>query len=133
MKFLIFSIQPKIQHTGDTESLDLCRKKHQYQNKQRQIKRGRKKKKEYKKKSCVICQVSRVTCHMSHIMCQVSFVTCCVSPVICHLSPVTCHLSLTPTVTATDPLPANSFIMHSRLARKDPKTQREKIRNAKTR
>ena len=46
-------------------------------------------------------------------MCHVSLVTC-------HLSPVTYHLSLMPT--ATDPHPANSLNMHSRLVCEDPKT-----------
>ena len=63
-----------------------------------------------------ICHVSGVTCHTSHVMCHVSCVTC-------RVSPVTCHLSLLLTATATDPPPANSSIMHSRLVHKDPKTQ----------
>ena len=50
-------------------------------------------------------------------MCQVSHVTC---PVL----RVTCHLSLTPIAKATDPPPAKSPIMHSRLVGKDPKTQK---------
>ena len=41
------------------------------------------------------------------------------SCVVCHMSPVSCHLSLTPTVTATDPPPANSPTMHSSLVCKD--------------
>ena len=39
------------------------------------------------------------------------------SPVTCHLSPVTCDLSLMPK--ATDPHPASSPIMHSRVVFKD--------------
>ena len=42
----------------------------------------------------------------------------------CHVLRVKCHLSLTPTVTAPDPPPANSPTMHSMLVRKDPKTQK---------
>ena len=53
------------------------------------------------------CHVSRITCHVSCVMLLVSHVTC--------------HLSLTPTATATDPPPANSPIMHSRLVGKEPK------------
>ena len=49
-----------------------------------------------------------------------SSVTCHVLHVTCHVSHITCHLSLTPTATATDPLPAKSPIIHSRL---DNKTQ----------
>ena len=45
--------------------------------------------------------MSHVTFHMSHVTCR--------------MLRVTCHLSLTPTATATDPSPANSPIMHSRL------------------
>ena len=37
------------------------------------------------------------------------------------------HLSLTPTATATDPLPANSHNFHSRLAPKTPEKKKEKI------
>ena len=37
------------------------------------------------------------------------------SGVRCHLSPVTFHMSLNPTTTATDPPPANSPTMHSRM------------------
>ena len=39
----------------------------------------------------------------------------------CHMSDVTCHLLLTPTATATDPPPANSPTMHSRLVHQDKK------------
>ena len=46
------------------------------------------------------------------------------SYVTCHVSRDTCHLSLTPAATATDPTPANSPTMHSRLVRKDLKTQK---------
>ena len=63
-----------------------------------------------KKKTLVMCYMSRVTYHMSHVA--------------CHLSPVICHLSLAPTATATDPPPANSPIIHSRLARKIQKRER---------
>ena len=62
---------------------------------------------------------------------KVKNVMCRVSRVMCHVSRVTCHLSLTPTATATDPFPANSPIMHSRLVRK--KTQKfQKQKNIKT-
>ena len=33
----------------------------------------------------------------------------------CHMSRITCHLPLMPTATATDPAPAHSPTMHSRL------------------
>ena len=57
-------------------------------------------------------------CHVSGVMCHdVSYVTWLVSP-------VTCHLSLTLTATATDPPPANSPSMYSKLVRKDPKTHK---------
>ena len=42
-------------------------------------------------------------------------VMCRLSPVICHLSPVTCQLSTRQTATVTDPPPANSPTMYSRL------------------
>ena len=44
-----------------------------------------------------------------------------VSVVSCLVTPVTCHMSLTQTATATDPSPANSPTMHSRIICKDPK------------
>ena len=47
---------------------------------------------------------------------------CHISGATCHKSCVTCHLSLTPI--ATNPQPANSPTMHSRLVQKDPKTQK---------
>ena len=46
---------------------------------------------------------------------QVSGVRCHVLCVTCCMSPVTCHMSLTQTATATDPPPANSPSMHSRM------------------
>ena len=59
---------------------------------------------------------------MLHVTCHLSCVTRYLSPVICHPSPVTfqlsaviCHLSPTATATATDPPPANSPTMNSRL------------------
>ena len=58
-------------------------------------------------------QMSCVTCHLSPV-------TSNLSPVTCHLSPTTWHMSLTPTTTATDPSPANSPTMHSRMVHKDP-------------
>ena len=69
-------------------------------------------------------------CYMSHVMCHVSHVTCHVSCVMCRMLRVTCHLSLTPTAiaTATDPTPAISPLMHSRLVFKDPKTQKKSKR-----
>ena len=60
--------------------------------------------------------MSFVTCHMSHVTWQ--------------MSPVACHLSITPTVTATDPPPAYSPTMHSRLILKDLKIIK-KIQNTK--
>ena len=51
--------------------------------------------------------------NMSSVMCQVSHVTC-------HVSRVACHLSLTPTAKATDPCPASSPTVHSRLVCTDP-------------
>ena len=50
--------------------------------------------------------------------------TCQVSGVRCHLSPVTCHLLLTPTVTSTDPPPANSPVMHSWLVANTQKPEK---------
>ena len=44
-----------------------------------------------------------------------SEVTCQWLRLTCYVSPVTCHISLTSTATATDPPPANSPIMHSRM------------------
>ena len=66
---------------------------------------------------CVRCHVSHVTCHVSCVM--------------CHMAHVTCHLSLTPTATATEPPPAYSPIMHSRLVCKEPKTKK-KLQRANT-
>ena len=54
--------------------------------------------------------------------CVVSHMSCAT----CHVSNVACHLSLTPTATATDPHPANSPSMHSRLVCKDPKKSQDK-------
>ena len=48
------------------------------------------------------------------VVCYMSCVNCRASPVTCHLSPVTIADS-----TETDPNPANSPNMHSRLVRKD--------------
>ena len=56
-------------------------------------------------------------CHMSHVMRHASSVTG-------HMSPVTCKLSLIPAAKASDPTPANSPSMHSRLVRKDQKTEK---------
>ena len=63
--------------------------------------------------------MSGVTCHVSCVMCRVSHV-------VCQPSPVTCHLSLTLTATASDPSPAKSPIIHSRLVRKDPRPKNAK-------
>ena len=60
-------------------------------------------------------QKINVICHVSHVPCQLSCVMCC-------MSHVTCHLSLTPTASDTDPPPANSPILQSKLVCKDPKT-----------
>ena len=49
--------------------------------------------------------VSPVSCHMSSVMCGVS--------------PVNCYMSLTSTAITTDPLPANSFSMNSRIVYKE--------------
>ena len=92
----------KIPHTGDTDSLDRCGKKH----------RSRK----LKKMSHVMRHLSHVTCHMSHI-------TCHMSPVTCDLSCVTCHISLTSSAIATDPPCANFPTRHSRVVCKDSKIQ----------
>ena len=54
---------------------------------------------------------------------------CLMPRVMCQVLCVTCHLSLRPTATATDPPPANSHIMHSRLVPKDPKTKSQKREN----
>ena len=77
-----------------------------YIKKDRNRKKGRKK----EKMSCGTCQVSCVTCQGSHVM-------CC-------MSPVNGHLSLTPIATQQTVSLANSPIRHSRLVRKDPKTQK---------
>ena len=45
---------------------------------------------------------------LSGVRCQVSGVRFC-------MSPLTCHMSVTPTATATDPTPAKSPSMHSRM------------------
>ena len=74
--------------------------------------------------------MSRNSCHMSCITCHVSCVMCHILCVMCHMSRVSCHLSLAPTGTATDPHPANSPIMHSRLVCKDHKTK-QKYQKAK--
>ena len=66
----------KIPHMGDTESFNLCKQQHRYQNRPKQTEKQEEK---VKKK--------------------------CSSPVTCHLSHVTHHLSLRPTATATDPPP----------------------------
>ena len=42
------------------------------------------------------------------------------------MSTITCQLPLTQTATGTDPLPANSITMHSRLVWEDPKTPPKK-------
>ena len=75
---------------------------------------------------------------MSHVTCQVTRVMCHVSYITFHVSCVACHLSITPTASATDPPPANSPNMHSRLVPKDPKTLKKFktqkiIKTAKTR
>ena len=72
-----------------------------------------------------------------HVTCQVSQVRCHVSLVVFRMSPVSCHLSLTPRAIDTDPPPAKSLNMHSRLVHKDPKTliilkQQKIIETAKT-
>ena len=74
--------------------------------------------------SCVMCHFSCVMCHVSCVMCHVSYVAC-------RVSSVTCHLSLTQTATATDPPPANSPFVQSRLVHKDPQIQKniEKKKN----
>ena len=74
---------------------------------------------------------SFVKCHVSWVMCHLSCVTCHVSCVMCHVPHVkklcvTRHLSLTPTVTATYPPPANSPTMHVKLVCKDKTKQKNK-------
>ena len=44
--------------------------------------------------------------HVSHVRYHLSGATC-------HMSCISCHMLLTPTATATDPLPANSTSKHS--------------------
>ena len=78
----------------------------------------------------VMCHVSCVMCHLSCVMCHVSCVMCHVSYVACRVSSVTCHLSQTQTATATDPPPANSPFVQSRLVHKDPQIQKN-IENKK--
>ena len=56
-----------------------------------------------------------VMCHVTQVMCNVSCVTS-------YLSPVTYNLSLMQT--ATDPHPANSPTIQSKLVLEDPKTQK---------
>ena len=63
-------------------------------------------------------------------MSPVSCVVCHLSPVMCCESPVTCHMSPTPTARATDPSPAKSSTMHSKLVRKDSKSP-PKVKNSK--
>ena len=103
----------KILQAGDTKSLEVCGKQHQYQNGQEQTEGKRK---------------ENVMCHMSHVRCHVSCVMCHMSGVTFHLSPITCHLSQTVTATATDPPPAYTPIMHSRLVCKDP----QNLKNVKS-
>ena len=43
------------------------------------------------------------------------------SGVRCHLSHAMCNMSIKPTATATDPLPANSHTMYSRIGHKEQK------------
>ena len=50
----------------------------------------------------------------------------------CQVSPVACHLSLTPRAKATDPLSANSPIMHSKLVCKDRINRRKKAKPQKS-
>ena len=66
-------------------------------------------------------------CHMAHIMCHVSCVMCHMSCVMCQVLRVIYHLSLTQTVTATDPPPANSPIMRSRQVHKDTQKQNKNV------
>ena len=49
-----------------------------------------------------------------------------VSYVTCHVPHVMCHLSLTPTASATNPLPANSPTLNSMLVLKVLKKKRQK-------
>ena len=60
--------------------------------------------------------MSHVMCHASHVMCRVSRIMRHMSCIPCHMSPVMFTFSL-----ATDPPPANSPTMLSRLVIKDPK------------
>ena len=53
-------------------------------------------------------QVSGVKCHMSGVKCHMLHDKCLVSP-------FTCRMSIKPTATATNPAPANSSAVHSRM------------------
>ena len=64
--------------------------------------------------------MSHTTCNVSCTMYPVTHVAFCRSPVIC-------HLSLMPKATATDPPPANSPTMHSRMVGKDQKNQNKNL------
>ena len=87
----------EIPHTGDTESLNLCRQKHQ-QKFLKQI---------FKKK-------------VSYVRCQASYVTCNNSLVICHVSHGACHMSQV--TKANSHSPANSPTMLSRMFAKNQKS-----------
>ena len=69
-------------HTEDTKSLNMYRKSHRYQ-----------KKNKTKNIYNVMNHVTCVKCHASCVICHGLRVTCHLSPVICPMSPVTCHLS----------------------------------------
>ena len=73
-------------------------------------------------------QKGKVIFYKQNVMCNMhgSVVMCLVSGVRCRMWRINCHLSIMPTVTATDPPPANSPIMHSRLVPKDPKKNQRK-------
>ena len=64
---------------------------------------------------------------VSHFTCNVSCTMYHVTHVACRRSPVICHLSLMPKATATDPPPANSPTMHSRMVGKDQKNQNKNL------
>ena len=68
-------------------------------------------------------QYWRIIALIPHLTCNVSCTMYHGIPVACRRSPVICHLSLMPKATATDPPPANSPTMHSRMVGKDQKNQ----------
>ena len=89
----------KIPNTGDTESLNRCGQQYHC------FARG--------SKTFFLLRVKNIYLRRRKTRKKIYL-----SYVSCHLF---CHPSLMPTAKATDPPPANSPTMHSRLVRKDPK------------